>query len=355
MRRRHLVLPCAGLLALSSAALVALLVFGMPQQRIANAAAGSCTDASGLTDEGDGATAGMVFVPAGSYSMGADDQRPEERWTHRVEVGGFWIDRNEVTNAEFAKFVAATGYVTLAERGLDPNTHPGMPAELLVPGSVVFVPPTDVSRGGDLTQWWQYVPGANWRHPEGPDSSIEGKANYPVVHVAYGDALAYARWRGHELPTEGQWEYAARGGLDGEAYAWGSELTPGGKAKANSWQGIFPVINTDDDGYDGIAPVGCFDPNGYGLEDMIGNVWEWTSDWYREGHPREAATNPAGPGLFEIGLVSGQAPRKVIKGGSYLCAANFCARYRPAARQPQEVDLSAGHLGFRTVLNAPGP
>jgi sulfatase modifying factor 1 len=210
-----------------------------------------------------------------------------------VRVDGFWIDRHEVTNAQFREFVTAAGYVTLAERGLDPATHPGMPKELLAPGSVVFIPPTNVASGGRITQWWQYVPGANWREPTGPGSSIAGKDNHPVVHVAYEVALAYARWRGRELPTEAQWEFAARGGRDGED-DWSSAFDAEGKPIANTWQGVFPVYNTNEDGYAGTAPVGCFKPNGYSLYDMIGNVWEWTSDWYRPGHPREKAINPTG-------------------------------------------------------------
>jgi formylglycine-generating enzyme required for sulfatase activity len=225
-----------------------------------------------------------------------------------------------------------------------------MPRELLVPGSVVFIQPTNVAGGGRITQWWQYVPGANWREPTGPGSSIAGKDNHPVVHIAYEDALAYARWRGRALPTEAQWEFAARGGRDGED-DWSSAFDGEGKPIANTWQGIFPVYNSNEDGYGGTAPVGCFKPNGYGLYDMIGNVWEWTSDWYRPGHPREAAVNPSGPELQDLALTGGQSPSRVIKGGSFLCASNYCARYRPAARQPQEVDLGAAHLGFRTVLN----
>jgi formylglycine-generating enzyme required for sulfatase activity len=354
MRNRSLFLSCAGLLAALSAVAAAAFVAEIPHKPAPSAAALDCAaDPPMPGDEASGHD-GMTFIPAGTFAMGADYQRPEERWTHSVALDGFWIDRHEVTNAQFAAFVAATGYVTLAERGLDPATHPGMPAELLAPGSIVFVPPADLGRG-DITQWWQYVAGANWRQPEGPGSSIEGRENHPVVHIAYEDALAYARWRGRDLPTEAQWEHAARGGLDGEDFAWGSEYQPGGRLKANSWQGIFPVMNTGEDGYIGTAPVGCFDANGYGLHDMIGNVWEWTSDWYRDGHAQGDAVNPTGPDLVEIGFAPGGSPRKVIKGGSHLCAPNFCARYRPAARQPQEVDLGAAHLGFRTVLNAPGP
>ena len=312
-----------------------------------------CKSYSGLPSEG-GDKAGMAFISGGTFSMGSDNERPEERYSHVVRVDSFWIDRTEVTNAQFAKFVEATKYVTLAERGLDPKTHPGMPADLLAPGSMLFIKPTALTRGGDLTQWWQYVKGANWRQPEGPGSSIKGRENHPVVHVTYEDALAYAHWLGRELPTEAQWEYAARGGkYDGED--WSQAYDKNGKPVANTWQGIFPVYNTEEDGYAGTAPVGCFPPNGYGLFDMIGNVWELTSDWYQPGHSRDPATNPNGPSLLQVRIEAGKSPSKVIKGGSYLCAYNYCSRYRPTARQPQEVDLGAGHIGFRTVLNAPGP
>ncbi|MGE0723394.1 MAG: formylglycine-generating enzyme family protein [Alphaproteobacteria bacterium] len=294
----------------------------------------------------------MSYVPGGSVTMGSERHQPEERFTHVARVDGFWIDRHEVTNAQFRQFVEATGYVTQAERGPDPTAHAGVPKDLLIPGSVVFVPPTAVTRGGRLTQWWQYVAGASWRHPAGPGSTIAGKDNHPVVHIAYEDALAYARWRGRDLPTEAQWEFAARGGREGED-DWSSAFDADGKPIANTWQGIFPVINSADDGHVGTAPVGCFKPNGYGLLDMVGNVWEWTADWYRPGHPREHAVNPTGPDLASIRVAAGQAPSRVIKGGSHLCAANYCSRYRPAARQPQEVDLGAAHLGFRTVLNDP--
>ncbi|PWT87799.1 MAG: gliding motility-associated lipoprotein GldK [Proteobacteria bacterium] len=293
----------------------------------------------------------MAFIRGGAFIMGSNRHRPEERYTHVVQVDGFWIDRTEVTNAQFATFVEATGYVTRAERGGDPKIHTAMPKELMVPGSVAFIMPTDTSRGGRPTQWFQYIAGADWRHPEGPDSSIAGRENHPVVHVAYEDALAYAQWRGHSLPTEAQWEYAARGGRDGED-DWSSAFDTDGKPIANTWQGIFPVLNTMDDGYAGTAPVGCFKPNGYGLYDMIGNVWEWTSDWYRPGHAPEAAIEPQGPSLGDLHLATGLVASKVIKGGSFLCAFNYCARYRPAARQPQEVDLSAAHIGFRTVRSS---
>jgi formylglycine-generating enzyme required for sulfatase activity len=294
----------------------------------------------------------MVFVGGGSFVMGSDRQRPEERFSHVVNVDGFWIDEHEVTNAQFAKFVEATGYTTLAERGLDPRTHPSMSGRVLAPGSVLFILPTSFDRGS-RTQWWQYVNGANWRAPEGPGSSIKSRENHPVVHVAYEDALSYARWLGRELPTEAQWEYAARGGNQSDD--WSQAYDGNGKPIANSWQGVFPVFDTREDGYASTAPVGCFPPNGYGLYDMIGNVWEWTNDWYVPGHPREQVVNPSGPNFLQVRLARGASPSKVIKGGSYLCAANFCSRYRASARQPQEADLSAGHIGFRTVLNAASP
>ncbi len=310
-----------------------------------------CDRYSGLPSGGTD-TAGMAYVPGGAFRMGSDDQRPEERHAHSVRVDGFWIDRHEVTNAQFREFVDATGYVTLAERGLDPQSRPGVPKLLLEPGAIVFIKPTALRPGARLSSWWQYVKGANWRRPTGPGSSIEGKDNHPVIHIAYQDANAYAKWRGRSLPTEAQWEFAALGGRDASE-DWSKPFDKDGNPTANTWQGIFPIINSRDDGYETTAPVGCFPANGYGLKDMLGNVWEWTRDWYRRGHRREAAQNPAGPALHLIRLAPGQAPRRVIKGGSYLCASNFCARYRPSARQPQEVDLGAAHVGFRTVLNRP--
>jgi formylglycine-generating enzyme len=313
--------------------LAAVLAAAMAAMGGAVAAEVSCDVYRG-PPSGEGETAGMVFIAGGTFRMGSESHQPEERFIHEVHVDGFWIDRYEVTNAQFRQFVDTTGYKTLAERGLDPKTHPGMPKELLVPGSVLFIEPADPERGR-LGNGWQYVQGANWRRPAGPGSSIAGKDNHPVVHIAYEDALAYASWRGRSLPTEAQWERAARGGRDGEDDS-SSAFDAEGKPVANTWQGTFPMSNTKEDGYAGTAPVGCFKPNGYGLYDMIGNVWEWTGDAYRPGHSREAAV---------------RSGNRVIKGGSYLCAPNYCSRYRPAARQPQETDLSAAHLGFRTVLN----
>lgn len=294
---------------------------------------------------GSGETAGMVFVPGGAFAMGSDRREPEERSTHLVRVDGFWIDVHEVTNAQFQRFVDATGYVTRAERG--PDAAKKLDEEVSGPGSAVFVQPKE---GGDITRWWKYVKGASWRQPEGPGSSIAAREDHPVVHIAYEDALAYAKWLGRELPTEAQWEYAARGGREDATEVVGATGADG-KPAANTWQGIFPVFNTKDDGYAGSAPVGCFKPNGFGLYDMIGNVWEWTSDWYLAGHQRAPATNPMGPNLMQVRLAPGATPMKVIKGGSFLCAGNFCARYRASARQPQEIDLGTSHIGFRTVLN----
>ncbi|HEX7050461.1 MAG TPA: formylglycine-generating enzyme family protein [Longimicrobiales bacterium] len=299
----------------------------------------------------------MVRVPGGTFLMGSDRHYREEAPAHRVAVDGFWMDRFAVTNDQFRRFVEATGYVTLAERAPDPADYPGAKPELLVPASVVFRSPRHRVDLRNHYDWWTYVPGADWRHPQGPASSIEGLGAHPVVHVAYEDAEAYARWAGKSLPTEAEWEFAARGGLEGATYAWGDEFTPDGAWVANTWQGEFPIENLALDGFAGTAPVGSFPPNGYGLYDMTGNVWEWTTDWYRE-HGRIARAccaihNPRGgdrersydPQMPEIRI-----PRKVMKGGSYLCAPNYCRRYRPAARMPQPIDTSTCHLGFRCVV-----
>lgn len=267
----------------------------------------------------------QVTVPGGTFEMGSDSAYPEERPKRTVIVASFQIDRYEVTNAEFAEFVSATGYVTVAERMPDPAQHPDVDPAKLVPGSAVFVAPKEpISAEG----WWRFVPGANWRAPLGPGSSIEGRENFPVTHIAYEDAEAYATWRSRRLPTEAEWERAARGGRSAAPYVWGTELAPDGKWRANIWQGAFPLQDSGADGFVGIAPAGCFEANDYGLYDMIGNVWEWTSDAF-----------------------SGDDGFGVIKGGSYLCAENFCARYRASARQSLERDFSAAHVGFRTVAD----
>jgi formylglycine-generating enzyme required for sulfatase activity len=297
------------------------------------------------------ATTGMIWVPGGRFLMGSGNAYPEERPPRQATVSGFWVDRHEVTNAQFAAFAAATKYKTVAERGLSAKDYPDLPPEALVPGSMVFFEPPKNSRiRANNTEWWRYVPGADWRHPSGPESSIAGKDNHPVVHIGYADAQAYAKWLGRSLPTEAEWEFAARGGLAGKDFAWGDEQTPEGVWMANSWQGFFPFEDDQSDGHHGTAPVGCYAANGYGLFDMIGNVWEWAADWYRPGHHfAEGEADPHGPS--EMSATAG-GPVRVIKGGSWLCAANFCARYRPAARQPQEADLGASHIGFRTVLRA---
>src|SRR3954453_17562583 len=282
MSRRSLLVGSLGFSAVTIGVAIGAFATGIKQDDGPRPQVGTCAAYSGLA-VGEEERPGMVFVPGGGFMMGSERHRPEERFSHLVRVDGFWIDRHEVTTAQFHQFVDETGYVTLAERGLDPKTHPGMPKEMLVPGSVVFIPPT--ANAGKLSQWWQYVPGADWRHPAGPSSTIDGKHNHPVVHITYEDALAYARWKGRDLPTEAQWEYAARGGRDGED-DWSSAFDPKGKPIANTWQGLFAALNTEEDRYPGTAPVGFFPPNGYGLYDMIGNVWEWTSDWYRPNHSR---------------------------------------------------------------------
>ena len=306
-----------------------------------------CKGYSGLPDTRGGATAGMVRMAGGRFQMGSDEHYAEEALAREVVVDGFWIDRHDVTNAQFARFVAASGYVTLAERMPDLQRHPDLPAAMRVPGSAVFEMPRDGRSGS-----WRFVAGANWRQPDGPASSIADKGSHPVVHVAYEDAQAYASWAGRELPTEAQWEFAARGGLKAEPYAWGARFEPDGKPMANTWQGAFPIVNTGDDGFIGTSPVGCFSPNPYGLFDMAGNVWQWTDTWYVPGHSGRSEVNPTGPDeAASHDPRQPGVPAKVIKGGSHLCAPNFCARYRPAARQASETDSGTSHIGFRTILN----
>jgi sulfatase modifying factor 1 len=302
----------------------------------------------------------MEWIPGGTFKMGSDQHYREEAPAHLETVPGFWIDRWPVTNAAFRKFVEETGHVTQAELAPDASQYPGADPKLLVPASVVFVKPAGRVDMRNHFNWWAYVPGADWRHPRGPDSSIEGLDAHPVVHLAFADALAYASWAGKALPTEAEWEFAARGGLDGSEFAWGAELEPDGKLMANTWQGEFPIQNLLADGYETTSPVGSFPPNGWGLYDMIGNVWEWTDSWYGPhevkpesccGHAerdpeavKAASCDPREP--IKI-------PRKVMKGGSFLCAPNYCRRYRPAARMAQPVDTSTCHLGFRCVLREP--
>ena len=299
---------------------------------------------------------GMVLLAGGTFMMGSNQHYPEEAPAHRVTVDGFWIDIEPVTNAKFSRFVTATGYVTLAERPANPADYPGAKAELLAPSSVVFVKPRHRVDLGNPYNWWQYVRGADWRHPLGAESSIEGLERHPVVHVAYEDVEAYCKWAGSELPTEAEWEFAARGGLDGAEFAWGDEIEPNGKIMANTWQGEFPIINLLKDGFERTSPVGTFPANGYGLYDMIGNVWEWTSDWYQPHSEISksccGSINPKGGKAntsYDPRMPSIQIPRRVMKGGSHLCAPNYCRRYRPAARMGQPVDTSTSHLGFRCI------
>jgi formylglycine-generating enzyme required for sulfatase activity len=286
--------------------------------------------------------------------MGSDDFYEEERPVQPVLVDGFWMDERPVTAADFRRFVRATGYMTLAERPLDPADYPDADPELLVPGSLVFrksAGPVDLS---DVRNWWDYRPGACWKRPAGPGSTINGRDRHPVVQVAYEDAEAYAAWAGKELPTEAEWEYAARGGLEGAPFAWGDEHFPGGVPAANTWQGEFPWRNSKLDGFEGTSPVGSFPPNGYGLFDMTGNVWEWTSDFFslHQGEVEHACCVPRNPRVSSPGESAERFPRRVIKGGSHLCAPSYCLRYRPAARQGETVDTSTGHIGFRCVVRA---
>lgn len=296
-------------------------------------------------------TEGMVWVAAGRFLMGSDAHYAEEALVHPVSVSGFWIDAHDVTNAQFRRFVAATGYQTLAERVPDLTRHPDLPAAMRVPGSAVFTLPGPSGPGR-----WRYVAGASWRHPEGPGSGLAGRENHPVVHVAYEDALAYARWLGRELPSEAQWEYAARGGLEEKTYVWGDQWRPDNKPMANTWEGRFPDEDRAEDGFSGTSPVGCFMPNRYGLFDMAGNVWQWTRSWYAPGHRSVAEVDPEGPAETDsFDPRQPGVPAKVIKGGSHLCAPNWCMRYRPAARQAREVDSGTSHIGFRTISRAPAP
>jgi formylglycine-generating enzyme required for sulfatase activity len=293
---------------------------------------------------------GMVEMPGGTFRMGADNQWPEERSAEAVTVSPFCLDAHEITNAQFAQFVKETGYLTVAERPLSKEQFPELTEEERSPSSVVFQALSPGQAIAELS-WWHWQPGADWQHPEGLSSTIQGKENHPVVHVAFEDAQAYANWAGKALPTEAQWEFAARGGLKDQIFAWGNTYNP---KKANTWQGEFPVKNTKEDGYFGTAPIGSFPPNGYGLYDMTGNVWEWTQDWYQLGHDRQAhqvdpvmnsekaSFDPRDPGVA----------KHVIKGGSFLCARNYCSRYRPSAREAQSPDTGTSHIGFRLVNKA---
>lgn len=305
---------------------------------------------------------GMEWVPGSTFRMGADDFYPEEAPVRPVAVEGFWMDRHPVTNAAFARFVEATGYVTVAERALDPADYPGITG-LLVPGSVVFQPPRYGTDLRDHFASWGFVPGACWRHPLGPGSTLDGQGEHPVVHVAWDDAAVYALWAGKAIPTEAEWELAARGGLDGRAYAWGDELSPGGRVMAHTGRGELPHLDRTGGGWMRTTPVGSYLPNGYGLYDLIGNVWEWTADEWGASPPAEcsrcsfrAGTRTPAPGReagFDPRLPRARIPHKVLKGGSYLCASGCCARHRPAARIPQQVDIGTADQGFRCVARVP--
>jgi formylglycine-generating enzyme required for sulfatase activity len=300
----------------------------------------------------------MIWIEGGEFAMGSEDFYPDEAPVRRVAVDGFWIDPYPVTNERFSAFIDDTGHVTEAERAPDPALYPGAPPENLVPGALVFVMtpgPVDLR---NFAQWWAWTPGAQWRHPTGPESSLEGLSDHPVVHVNYEDALAYCEWAGLELPTEAEWEFASRGGLDGARFTWGDDDPQETEPVANTWQGGFPFENTEVDGWTRTSPVGSYPANGYGLHDMAGDVWEWTDDWYTAKHAGDdersccAPQNPRGGdrrGSFDPSQPTVPIPRKVVKGGSHLCTPQYCYRYRPAARQPQMIDTSMSHLGFRCI------
>jgi formylglycine-generating enzyme required for sulfatase activity len=306
----------------------------------------------------------MMLIRGGSFLMGSDKFYPEEKPIHEVTVDGFYIDQYEVTSDAYLKFVEATGYITVAERPLNAGDYPGADPALLVPGALVFQKTNTAVSLSDYHNWWAWIPGACWKYPFGPGSTIEGIENHPVVHVAYEDAEAYAAWAGKALPTEAEWEFAARGGLEGKNFTWGDEDTQLSKPMANTWQGAFPFQNLLIDKYEGTAPVGSFAPNGYGLYDMAGNVWEWTSDWYvmhldeTANKVKTCCTSHVNPRVvsaeqsYDPHQPQVKIPRKVVKGGSHLCAPNYCLRYRPAARQPQMIDTGMSHIGFRCVVRS---
>jgi formylglycine-generating enzyme required for sulfatase activity len=299
---------------------------------------------------------GMVWIPGGTFWMGcADCEMPDALPVHLVTVDGFWMDATPITNAQFAAFVKATGYKTIAERKPDPRDFPGVDPKMLVPGSGVFSPPPNEVNLNDYLQWWRYEPGASWQHPEGKQSTLKGREDHPVVHIAWQDAMAYARWAGKRLPTEAEYEFAARGGLDRNRYAWGNELKPGGKWPANIWQGRFPSRNTTEDGYYSTSPVKAFPPNGFGLYDVGGNVWQWCSDWYQPDYYETlragTARNPQGPADSHDPQEPG-IPKRVQKGGSFLCSDQYCVRYLVGSRGKGAIDSGSSNVGFRCVKAA---
>ncbi|MBK1880919.1 formylglycine-generating enzyme family protein [Luteolibacter pohnpeiensis] len=306
----------------------------------------------------------MIWIKGGEFTMGSDQEgvRPDEKPVHKASVDGYWIDEHDVTNSEFKKFVDATGYKTTAERPVDwellktqvPPGTPKPPQEQLMPGSLVFTPPDGPVDLKDMSGWWTWIHGADWKHPEGPKSNLDGRWNHPVVQVSWDDAAAYAKWAGKRLPTEAEWEFAARGGLEEARYAWGNEFRPEGKFMANVWTGKFPYLNTKEDGFIGTSPVKSFPPNGYGLYDMSGNVWNWVSDWYRPDTNARMAMmpschNPEGPSQ-SLSLVNSYQEERVTKGGSFLCHVDYCESYRPSARRGTPPDTGTSHIGFRCAM-----
>ena len=295
------------------------------------------------------ASGDMVWIPGGRFTMGANDGQSDEKPLHDVKVDGFWMDKTEVTNEQFARFVAATGYVTVAERPPDPKQFPGVSPDGLKAGAITFAPPPQIATLDDHMQWWVYTAGASWKHPEGPQSTIDGREKHPVVQVCWEDAIAYAKWANKRLPTEAEWEFAARGGLPHHPYVWGHEKVPGGRWMANIWQGVFPNENIAEDGFKGTAPVGSFPPNGYGLSDMAGNVWEWCADWYLpDYYAKSPRKNPKGPDTSfdpnEPGVM-----KRVTRGGSFMCSDMYCKGYRPSARMKTSPDTALANTGFRCV------
>jgi sulfatase modifying factor 1 len=297
---------------------------------------------------------GMAWIPSGRFAMGSDHRQfSDARPIHAVELDGFFMDRTPVTNEQFARFVRETSYVTVAERKPNPADFPGVPPEALVPGSLVFRSPSGPVPTNEVSRWWHYVPGACWKNPEGPGSNIAGRERHPVVQVCWDDAAAYSRWAGKRLPTEAEWEYAARGGLTQKPYAWGDDFRPNGRLMANTWQGRFPNANNAEDGWERTSPVGHFPPNAFGLFDMSGNVWQWCADWYRpDAYHLSAERNPVGP-QDSFDPREPNVPKRVQRGGSFLCTDQYCSRYMPGGRGKGAVGTGSSHVGFRCVMTAP--